>query len=120
MSIPEPDPQPKGIVVSEHLINFLCLECSDEDFPDALQDYQRALVQLIRDRDEFGRKKYGQPLMSEDGRSGVEDAKQELGDLLQYTYKALYAAEEDTKELEMLILTAYVALKKMYKVFRTK
>jgi hypothetical protein len=78
MSQPEPAPVEKGIVVPDALIAYL-----EDNHP-----YEAAvLCPLVRERDAFGRAKYGQPLMSQDGRNGVEDARQEAGDLLQYAFK---------------------------------
>ena len=82
-SIPEPPPQPKGVVVPDALIEFLKTHRFGDD-----------LISLIKQRDAFGRAKYGQPLMSEDGRNGVEDARQEAGDLLQYAFKVYLAGDQ--------------------------
>ena len=68
-------------------------------------------IPLIRARDAFGRKKYGQPLMSEDGRDTALDALQEMGDLLQYVWKARLRNESLTEirallpTLQLLLLT---------------
>lgn len=83
ISIPEPPPQPKGVVVPDALIEFLKTHHFGDD-----------LINLIKQRDAFGRAKYGQPLMSEDGRNGVEDARQETGDLLQYAFKVYLAGDQ--------------------------
>jgi hypothetical protein len=77
-SIPEPEPKKEGVVVPDALIAYL----EDKHPYEAL-----VLCPLVRERDAFGRAKYGQPLMSQDGRNGVEDARQEAGDLLQYAFK---------------------------------
>lgn len=62
------------------------------------QDIRNASVQdtinLVTQRDAFGRQKYGQPLMSRDGRDSVEDAMQDMGDLLQYLYKSKLNGED--------------------------
>lgn len=100
MSIPEPDPVAEGIVVPEALIKHLTESGYDH------------LIPLIRERDAFGRAKYGQPLMSEDGRNGIEDARQELGDLLQYVYKC-HLAGEDLTELQKDISMAYQVIKNL-------
>lgn len=93
MSIPEPPPKPCGIVVPDTLIAYM-KDCSD----------WKDLCNLVEQRDAFGRKKYGQPLMSEDGRNGVEDARQEAGDLLQYAFKVYLANDKQgLKELSILI-----------------
>jgi hypothetical protein len=71
-SLPEPPPQPHGIDVTAQLLGAM------EHTP---------LRSLIEARRAYGMSKYGQSLMSQDGRNGLEDARQELGDLVQYVYK---------------------------------
>lgn len=88
MSVPEPPPQPKGVIVPDALVEFLHKENAPEK-----------LVKLIQDRDAFGRKKYGQPLMSEDGRNGVEDARQELGISFNTRSKAIWLAMKSLARL---------------------
>jgi len=51
------------------------------------EEKSKVLV-LIQQRYEYGMKKYGRCLNTLDGRDDVVDAMEELGDLLQYTYKA--------------------------------
>jgi len=80
-SKPEPDPVFSGEPVPDKLISFL--QSSNID-----GNVLVSAVKLIRARDAFGRDKYGQPLMSKDGRDDIEDAMQELGDLMQYAFKA--------------------------------
>lgn len=75
--IEQPDPVNKGEPVTEKLIQWLLDINADEE-----------VINLIKERYEFGLNKYGQPLMSEDGRDTVQDAKEEVGDLLQYLFKA--------------------------------
>ena len=77
ISRPEPTPHAQGQVVPD----LLCLWLEYIDAPPET-------LQLIRERDRFGRQKYGQPLMTDDGRDTIEDARQELGDLIQYVFKA--------------------------------
>lgn len=98
-SVPEPAPKASGHVVPDTLIHVIeklrdtrCIEPNVGD----------ALVHLIRERDAFGRAKYGQPLMSNDGRNGIEDARQELGDLLQYIMKCRLADDDMTDFLNIL------------------
>jgi len=80
-SAPQPRPMYRGERVSDKLIEFL----------KGLQ-VDRAIIddgiELIRQRSAFGIKKYGQPLMSQDGRDTLRDAEDELGDLIQYAFKA--------------------------------
>jgi len=43
---------------------------------------------LSFERDAFGQEKYGQPLMSNDGRDTIKDIEDEVGDALHYITKA--------------------------------
>ena len=45
-------------------------------------------VILSEERDRFGQEKYGQPLMTGDGRDTFQDSREEMGDLLHYLFKA--------------------------------
>lgn len=76
-SKPEPSPVQRGELVTPSLVAWLR----------ARGDIGAA--QLVRERDAFGRQKYGQGLMTGDGRDTVEDLLQELGDGLQYGWKAV-------------------------------
>lgn len=92
-SKPEPPPKPCGIIVPDALIEYM----------DEIEGWE-PLCQLVKERDAFGRKKYGQPLMSDDGRNGFEDARQEAGDLLQYTFKVFLNGDlEGLRKLSKLI-----------------
>lgn len=53
-----------------------------------------ALVDLMRERDEMGRAKYGVPLRVWDGRDAVADALQEALDLVVYLQRALMRVPE--------------------------
>ena len=68
----------KGIEVTPKLLEWL----NENGYSDNIK-------QLIEARRLYGLKKYGQSLMTEDGRNTLEDARQEAGDLLQYLYKAV-------------------------------
>lgn len=74
-SRPEPPPVNSGISVTERLIDWL------------EQHGYRSSRDLILERQAYGIQKYGQTLMSNDGRNSVEDARQEIGDLMQYLMK---------------------------------
>lgn len=78
----QPQPAPRGNggeVVADKLIEWLeSLDCVDTS----------QVVDLVRKRDAFGRQKYGTPLTTEDGRDEMQDALEEMGDLLQYLFKA--------------------------------
>lgn len=96
MSKPEPSPKNKGVAITPLLINWINKQ-------EKILDHEKSkAVELIKQRSEFGISKYGQPLMSEDGRDELEDAKQELGDLIQYTYKAKMKGRS-TKEIEEIV-----------------
>jgi hypothetical protein len=75
----QPTPKQEGKQVTPELLECL-LDMELED--------KEVVISLVQDRFEFGLKKYGQPLCTKDGRDDVIDAMQEMGDLLQYTYKA--------------------------------
>lgn len=75
MSVPEPAPLNEGLDVSEELMSILRALKKD------------ATLKLVEERRAFGIEKYGQSLMSGDGRNEIEDARQEMGDLLQYVFK---------------------------------
>jgi len=75
----QPDPQPKGYAITPKLL---------------IHTFQyEQLSELIQQRYEFGIKKYGQPLMSSDGRNGIQDAREEMGDLVQYVFKVFTVPE---------------------------
>lgn len=66
----------------------------------ALRGYN-ASVALSEKRDAFGREKYGQPLMSDDGRDTMQDAVEEIGDLMHYLYKAKMQGVDLSKEVDL-------------------
>ncbi len=78
-SIPEPKPENKGIEV------YPIIKLELEKLPDSVE--KREILTLLSKRREFGLNKYGQTLMSDDGRNTTEDAEQELGDFLMYFEK---------------------------------
>lgn len=80
-SKPEPPPKDLGVDVGESLDRYLCASFDFEE-----TELQQAL-DLIRERIAFGLAKYGQPLRTKDGRDGVEDLRQELGDAIMYAHK---------------------------------
>lgn len=97
-SLPEPPPKPAGVIVPDALIERI--EHIKKN--NLIRGDFDALITLVRERDTFGRAKYGQPLMSSDGRNGIEDARQELGDLLQYVMKCKLAGDNVTPLLELI------------------
>ena len=100
-SIPEPPPKPHGVVVPDALIEYL-----KEKHPFC----GPPLVELVQERNAFGMAKYGQPLMSQDGRNGVEDARQEAGDLLQYIYKVHLAGDKEGVEKLVKLLQSILSV----------
>lgn len=95
-STPEPAPLPMGEPITPALVAWL-----------TTRGLTRA-AELVTARDAYGRAKYGQPLRLDDGRDAVEDCRQELGDALQYAYRALRRGD-DTREL-MALAQALVRL----------
>lgn len=78
--------------------------------PPLFQEWARAhgfgtAAILSEDRAAFGEEKYGQPLMTEDGRVSAEDAKDEVGDFFHYTFKAKLNGE-NVAELGPLLRAA--------------
>jgi len=118
-SLPEPPPQPRGQVVPVRLLAFIenakSLEL-DPSFDEMRNDQLDKLADLIQQRNAFGMQKYGQPLYSQDGRNGLEDARQELDDLLQYVCKVQMSpagqhTEEEKQDFLNLFNTAAVLVR---------
>lgn len=98
-SIPEPPPIPKGEIVPDKLIKIIS-QMSEYSENTEVRRKLEELSQLIQERNNFGIEKYGQPLYSEDGRNSIEDARQELGDLLQYACKIKMQKEKNPEQIE--------------------
>jgi hypothetical protein len=81
MNRPEPPPKTEGVPVTPELFKWLDALTIDETD-------RTKIKEVINQRCEYGLKKYNQVLMTKDGRDDVIDAMQEMGDLLQYSYKA--------------------------------
>lgn len=94
-SVPEPPPKPHGIAVTPILLKWI-------DTADVSESVKTEAIALVKKRDAFGRAKYNQPLMTKDGRDDIEDAMQELGDLLQYIQKAKLNGK-DTSALKKFV-----------------
>lgn len=92
MSVPDP---PHGEPVSIALIRYIIMSKTPSDV-------QSSLVQLIYERDVYGRAKYGRPLMIDDGRDSVEDARHKFGDMMQYAYKARMNGEDLSEFRDMI------------------
>jgi hypothetical protein len=75
-SRPEPPPVNRGEPVTPPLLAWLRAHGFEGE------------ARAVEARDAFGREKYGQPLMTLDGRDPIEDARQELADALQYIQRA--------------------------------
>lgn len=117
-----PPPVPRGKIVPTHLLSLIeqAKELNlDETFDRMRNDHLDQLATLVKQRNGFGMQKYGQPLYSEDGRNGLEDARQELGDLIQYVCKVNLSAEKYTRkeltEFLNLFNTAAVMIKWLLK-----
>ena len=97
VSTPEPPPERGDRDVPGPLIAFL----EDQGYDDA--------ADLVRERVRFGVEKYGTRLETDNGRDPIEDAKQEIGDALQYLAQAKMEGR-DLRELNDLILGALLAV----------
>ena len=78
-----------------------------DNVPEAFQRWANehgfdGAVRLSEARDAFGRAKYGQPLMTGDGRRTDIDALDELGDLLHYLFKAKMNGDAVGRVLRLL------------------
>jgi hypothetical protein len=80
MASEKPPPINYGMPVTPRLLEWLGSQNGGSGF-ETVRD-------LIVRRHKFGLQKYGQVLMSLDGRDAVVDALEKVGDLLQYTFKA--------------------------------
>lgn len=86
MNTPLPPPQNYGIPVTPALLEWI--DNSDLEFKSYIKD-------IIENRANYGMKKYGQSLMTGDGRDDVLDAMQEAGDLIQYVMKGIMNGRKD-------------------------
>ena len=102
LSVPEPVLIKSGKIVPDLLIEEL------ETAENINNGTIRKVIKLIKDRDNFGRQNYEQPLMTKDGRDSIEDAKQEFVDLLQYVYKARLNNEDVSSIRKMMTVLHYV------------
>ena len=105
-SIPEPNPVNKGDAVTPELLNIMNNLKERSTTPIYIEN----LITLIEARDAFGFSKYGQHLMSKDGRNGYEDARQELGDLLQYAMKLKMQESNSKQDCKRLLNDAHTAM----------
>ncbi len=75
MNSEQPQPQGRGVLVADRLI------------------------ELIRERTALGKKKYGEPLITHNGRDAMLDALQESVDLNQYLMQIIMELEDEIKHL---------------------
>ncbi len=85
---PLPAPHNSGKNVSEDLLGALHFYDESDNKDESTAE------KLIKERVKYGMKKYGQPLMTDDGRDSIIDALQEAGDLMQYIWKAKMNKED--------------------------
>jgi hypothetical protein len=99
MSIPEPPPKDCGVAVTPLLCDWINGLETDHHIT---QQVKVRMRDLIMARHNYGMDKYGQPLKTEDGRDSVEDGRQELGDLMQYLFKAKMNGEDIAPIMELI------------------
>lgn len=76
---PQPKPQAKGYPVYPVLLDYVQTKYGKDS----------ELASLVTDRYWQGMERYGQPLMTDDGRDTESDLAQELMDALYYTQKGI-------------------------------
>lgn len=96
---PQPAPVPQGDIV-----------------PPVFQEWARAqgfneAAELSVSRAAFGEAKYGQPLMTGDGRNSIEDAKDEIGDFFHYLQKAIMNGEDVSSLLPLMQAAQHLLFK---------
>ena len=96
---PQPPPIARGEPVAPALLAWL--------------EHNARVRELVAKRHAFGMRKYGQPLMTEDGRDTVRDALEEAGDLLQYTFKARMRGGRELRELREQLPEVLECIKRM-------
>jgi len=120
-SIPEPPPKNKGVEVPPLLLEWLSKQESIQVEYSAFisEEELKQAMELVQARTNYGIHKYGMPLKTQDGRDSQEDAVQEIGDALQYLYKARLNGENIDKIkhlMSVLLLLVFddadIALKK--------
>lgn len=99
----QPPPKANGVPVTDDLIAWINTQV------DLSEADKRKAVEIIEGRRRYGMEKYGQLLMSGDGRCTAADAVQEAGDLLQYAYKAkmnneLSTVRDEVKPILILLI----------------
>lgn len=74
------------------------------DYNDFTEDhiYKEEIVELMIERDQFGRKKHGVPLQAFNGRNPVNDLSQEILDAIAYTKQSIeegYDVDDNLKDV---------------------
>lgn len=78
------------------------------------------LRKKLSDRYEFGKKKYGQALMTEDGRDSVRDAEEEALDLIYYLVSCVHTGK-NIDNLKIMVHTINdIILNKETEIWRNK
>lgn len=103
-SIPEPAPSKGKVSVTANLLQLL----TDAIVASPHESYfgNVAMKELVEQRRLLGISKYGQELMTEDGRNAFEDARQEIGDAAQYIWKLGMEGAPDEEFQRILLLLA--------------
>lgn len=96
---PEPPPRAEGEPIPDLLVEWI-----EEHI-----EKPGTVIEDIKARAAFGYQKYGQYLMSDDGRDTINDARQEAIDLLKYMYKAKIRGEDlnQLRDVLSIIVTLY-------------
>jgi hypothetical protein len=80
--------------------------------------YKDAIVDLMYERDWFGRNKYGKPLRAFDGRDSFKEVLQEIADSIVYSQKAIDEGKDRYGIFEVLLKTQIIALENVYILYR--
>ncbi len=108
-SKPEPLPVSGDLFVTDYLIDHLSKRMTTSGkFSYRTQCYENAIA-LIRARDAYGKAKYNTRLRTNNGRDFVEDARQEIGDFMQYFYGCLLEGRDVSSLLELLHVVTEMA-----------
>lgn len=82
---PQPAPKKDGVEVYSLLDQYL---------KDTTGEHNTYLRKKLRERYDFGKKKYQQPLMTSDGRDGPKDLEEECLDSIYYLVKCLHNGDK--------------------------
>lgn len=95
----QPKPTKGGVEVYSIMFNYLGNEGKESGEESG---EEKEIKELLKSRYDFGKKKYGQALMTEDGRDVVRDLEEELLDAIYYLSSALYTKKDITRAKKML------------------